>query len=89
MSFNVVKDPHAVLDYTLDYTLYLDGDTIATSVWSADAGITVDSENETTTKATVWLSGGTAGNTYRVTNTITTAGFRTDDRTLIVVVAEQ
>lgn len=29
------KDPHAVLDYTVDWTRWLAGDTIATSAWLA------------------------------------------------------
>lgn len=74
------KDPSDVLDYTIDYSALLDGDTIASSVWSVDAGITIDSDTNTTTNATVWVSGGTSGNVYTFTNTITTAGGRTFER---------
>ncbi len=60
------KDPDAVLDYSIDWTTWLAGDTLATSVWTVPAGITKDSETNTTSKSTVWLSGGTAGEVYEV-----------------------
>ena len=34
------KDPNTLKDYTIDWTLWLNGDTIATSSWSVPAGIT-------------------------------------------------
>lgn len=89
MSRRFTKDPDAVLDYGFDWTSWLDGDTISTSAWSADAGITVDSDSNNTTSTTVWLSGGTAGTTYEVTNQITTAAGRTDDRTIRIKVVER
>jgi hypothetical protein len=39
--------------------------------------------------ATVWLSGGTAGETYRVTNTVVTAAGRVDERTLRILVRQR
>ena len=83
------KDPDAVKDYTLDWSDWLDGDTIATSVWVVPAGITEDSESESATSATIWLSGGTAPNEYEITNRITTAGGRSDDRTILICVVEK
>lgn len=79
-----MKDPDAIVDYTIDWTDWLAGDTIQTSTWTAPAGITVSSESETTTKATVFLSGGTAGKVYLVTNRIVTAAGRTEERSLTV-----
>lgn len=78
------KDPDAVLDYQIDWSDWLGADTISASTWAADTGITVDSETETTTAATVWLSGGTAGDDYVVTNEIVTAGGRTEQRSLLI-----
>ena len=40
----------------------------------------------TTTTATVWLSGGTADTSYNIVNTIVTAGGRTEERTLTIAV---
>jgi hypothetical protein len=83
------KDPNAVLDFTIDWESWLDGDTISASTWTPEAGITVDSDTDTDTTTTVWLSGGTAGQSYRVTNHITTAAGREEDRTLIIKVLQQ
>jgi hypothetical protein len=83
------KDPDAVLDYVIDWETWLSDDVIDTSAWTADTGITMDSDSATTTTTTVWLSGGTAGYNYKVENRITTVGGRTDDRTLLIRVREQ
>jgi hypothetical protein len=84
-----IKDPDAVLDYQVDWSSWLDTDTISTSVWTVPAGITEDSESETTTAATIWVSGGTAGTDYDLVNEIVTAGGRTDNRTITIQVREK
>ena len=84
-----LKDPAAVLDYQLNWSAWLDGDTISTSTWSAETGITVDSESETTSAATVWLSSGSPGEDYEVTNQIVTDGGRTDERTITIKVRQR
>jgi hypothetical protein len=83
------KDPSAVLDYKIDWSAWLAGDTIYVSAWTADAGITINSNSNSTTTATVWLSGGTAGTSYAVTNHITTAAGRQDDRSISIQVMAQ
>lgn len=91
-TFTVTKDPDAVLDYAMSWATWLGADTISTSVWSVDgpdSSLTVDSDSETTTVATVWLSGGTPNMDYVITNRITTAGSRTDDRSITVQVRER
>lgn len=82
MADTFVKDPDEVLDYIRDWSALLDGDTISTSTWTADDGITVDSSSNTTTTATIWLSGGTVNQNYSVVNRIVTAGGRTHEKTL-------
>lgn len=90
MSQQFIKDPQAVLDYQCNWADWLPtGDTITASSWAVDSGITADSHSNTTTTATVWLSGGTDGQSYRVTNHITTAQGRTDDRTIVVKVRQK
>lgn len=84
-----VKDPEAVLDYLFDWSDWLVTDTITTSTMAAETGITIDDDDNDDTTATVWLSGGTAGEDYRVTNTIVTMGGRTDERTIIARVRER
>lgn len=85
-----IKDPDAVLDYSINWSSWLvAGDTIVTSTWAADDGITIDSDSNTTTATTVWLSGGGAGESYDVTNHIVTDDGREDDRTITILVREQ
>lgn len=81
-----VKDPQATLDYAIDWTLWLDGDEINTSNWTAESGITITpgSPDFTTTVASVYISGGVEGSDYTLKNTITTVGGRTDERTLLI-----
>jgi len=85
------KDPDDVLDYLWDWTEWLanESDTISSSTFTVETGLTKNSSTNTTTTATVWLSGGTAGEEYDVTNRIVTTGGRTKDETRRVVVSTQ
>lgn len=83
------KDPNDVIDYDLDWSKWLrDGDTILVSDWIVPAGITMNSETSTNTSSKIWLSGGTAGQSYSLTNRITTAQGRQKDRTITIRVKE-
>lgn len=84
-----LKDPDAKLDYVVDWSAWLDGDTISSSSWIVPDGITLESDVHTNTTSTVWLSGGTPGDTHHVVNRIATAGGRIDDRTIIVVIRQK
>jgi len=84
-----IKDPDSVLDYAIDWSAWLDTDTITDSDWTATDGITVDSNTFTDTVSTVWLSGGTAGDTYTVTCHITTAAGRQDARSIKIKCKER
>jgi len=86
-----LADPAAVLDYAVDWTAGLGSDTITASSWVVGAGITqtTPAPSFTTTKATIWLTGGTVGSTYRITNHITTAGGRQDERSFTVQVIDR
>lgn len=85
------KDPDAVLDYVIDWgDEWLEtGDEIKTSTWTVPAGITKDSTSNTPTTTTIWLSGGTDGETYDLVNHIITDDGREDDRTITIKVREQ
>jgi len=84
------KDPDAVLDYGFDWSDWLDTDeTISASTWTVEDGITQDSESETTSVTTIWLSGGTAGTTYRIVNEIVTSDGRTENRSMDIQVEER
>lgn len=86
--FNVVKDPDADLDYTIDWSAWLGSDVIATSTWTMPDGSGIEmhdpSLNPAKTQTTVWLRGGTVGGPYRVANHIVTAAGRAEDRSLSV-----
>lgn len=81
------KRPNEVRDHVIDWSSFLDGDTIATSTVTAD-GLTIDSETNDTTTASLVISGGTEGTLARITNTITTAGGRTETEVFTVYVTE-
>lgn len=83
------KDPDAVLDFSIDWTAWLNGDTITASTWDVPDGITEDSSSNDTTGTTIWLSGGTAGEIYELTNHVTTADGRENDATIKVMVNNQ
>lgn len=92
------KDPDAVKDYSVNWLPWLtreDGtvtDALETSVWlitvAPDESLTVDSDSFTSPDTTVWLSGGTPGQSYWVTNRVTTIEGRTDDQSVIIVIKE-
>ena len=89
MSRQFQKDPDAILDYTVDWSRWLGTDTILASQWTVPTDLTEVSAAHTPTSATVWLSGGTVGQSYPVTNRITTTSGRTDDRTITIRVEER
>ena len=85
-----LKDPNAVLDYSIEWSKWLAGDQIATSAWTAsDPALEITADSNTATRATVWLSGGAVGQSYAVTNLITTVGGRTDERSFIIQVQDR
>ena len=84
-----IKSDNEVLDYVVDWSNWLGADTISTSVWNAEVGITQDSETETTTTATIWLSGGTNNSTYLVTNQIVTVAGRTAERSFRITIEDR
>src|SRR5512145_949464 len=88
--YTITKDPNAVLDYIFDWTLWLDGvsDSISSVSTVVDTGITCDSSIVSGKTVIVWISGGTAGTTYRVACRIVTTGSRIDDRSSFMKVKE-
>ena len=84
-----IKDPDAILDYALNWTKWLEGDTISTGTWTIDAGPTIASQNVSGGIVTMFLSGGADGVSYAARCRITTTGGRTDDRTIQIQVRER
>ena len=85
------KDPDAVLDYSVDWLLWLAGDEISSSewIWSGARPSRRSPTHSPPVGTVVWLGGGDEGVTYPVTNRIVTVGGRTDDRTISVKVEDR
>ena len=85
------KDPDDVLDYAFDWSKWLDGDTIGASSFDlvVPAGLVIDSQSNTASVSTVWLSGGIDGQQGQVRCRIVTAGGRTRDATATINIAER
>ena len=84
------KDPDATLDYSVDWGTWMESsETLSVSTWVVPSGITKDSDTISGTEAVAWLSGGTAGSTYELTNRITTDAGRTDDRSITIYVRQR
>lgn len=86
--YTAEKDPTDIFDYEIDWSDVLGEDTILISKWDIASGLTGVSGSNTSSTTTVWVSGGTAGIDYGVTNEITTTDGRTVARTMLVPVRE-
>ncbi len=80
------KDPDAVVDFSVDWSRWLNGDEISSATWTVPLGATKTEEAMTATVTTVWLSGGTEGRAYRISVRITTAAGRTTDESFEIAV---
>jgi hypothetical protein len=90
MATNYVKDPDAVLDYIFDWMEWLStSEVIVNSVMTVSPGLTLDSSNNTNTQATAWVSGGTPGIPYLLSNKITTNQGRIDERSITIRVTNR
>lgn len=85
-----LKTPSAVLPFGVTWAAWLAaGETITDSTWTVPAGITEETAPASAVTdgvATIWLSGGTLGEKYRVTNHIVTSQGREDERSIIIEV---
>lgn len=83
--------PGADLDYGFDWQSngwLAPGETIVASSWHAQGlGISRDQTSNGITSA--FITGGRKGNSYRLTNTITTNQGRTDSRTILINVVDR
>lgn len=81
------KDPGAILDYKVDWDSWLEPDeTLVDAEFTVESGITLHSETFGARSATVWLSGGTLWEDYRVTCRVVTSKSRIDERSFMVKV---
>lgn len=81
------KDPDELLDYKVDWSKRLPGDTIHSSTWpNPPSGLTVVTTAHAQKNTTVWLSGGVLGQTYTLLNRIVTHGGRTMDQSVEITI---
>lgn len=86
---HINKDPSEVLNLSIQWAPRLGNDTISTSNWSESSGVmTLSGASSAGSVSSVNVSGGTAGNVYRVENSITTSGGETLVRSFIVTVKD-
>lgn len=67
------KDVDEKIDYVIDWTKRLNGDTISSASHTVPAGLTLDSESNTSTTSMARISGGTADREYKVEVEVTTS----------------
>lgn len=84
-----LKDPNASLDFMIDWFKWLAGDTIVASEWDSPDGISIDSHTHIASQTIVWVSGGEDGTSYVLTNRITTAAGRIDERSITINVVNR
>lgn len=90
----LLKDPAAVLDYSIDWGAeYLGDDLIASSEWSVSpdesGGVTVAGSDFDAKVATVKAAGGLAGHVYRLVNSVTMGSGRSDTRSIVLRVEKR
>jgi hypothetical protein len=93
MSF-LLKDPDAVLDYSVDWGAeYLLGDIIAESEWSIIPdeidGVSIVGSDFDATTSTVKAAGGLPGRIYRLVNEVVLDTGRIDSRSIVLRVEKR
>jgi len=90
-----IKDPNAILDYPIDWSVWLSGidATYSSHLVISTGSIVIDSSSHLNGVVTVIISGGTVGETasftIRMTATVAGGGTRVDDRTFYLEIAER
>ncbi len=91
----LLKDPRAVLDYTVDWGSehHLSGDALTESSWTVfppeSGGLSIMSSRFENMVSTVQVGGGIAGRLYRLTNHAVTAEGREDSRSIMLRVEQR
>lgn len=103
-TFLAIKDPNSIVQWTIEWHKWLNGDTISTSTWTATGGespvtlvensssigaYTGQSPALPSSEATILLSGGSMGVRYKLTNRIVTAGGQSEDATIEVTMHQK
>lgn len=72
--FPISKHADDRLDYTFDWSTWLNGQTISSSAWTVPGELTGSGAASTSTSTSITVSGGSANRQYVIKNTITTSG---------------
>ncbi len=85
MSF-YLKDPQSRVDYAIDWSTYLDGQTIAASLWLVTpdeaGGVVAEEASFEPARTAARLAGGLIGHSYSVSNQVTLSDGSTDVRSI-------
>lgn len=89
-----LKDPSSSVDYSVDWSEWLsDAESITSTTWSIDpsgnSAPSLGAESAMDTTRSVFVSGGTLGERYRLSCRIQTDSGRTVDRGLTIRIAER
>lgn len=83
------KEADAITTYGIDWSQWLDGRTISASSWDVPAGITNVDDANTTTTTSIQLSGGTWGESYVLTNTVTLNTTDVEERSITIKIQQE
>lgn len=93
MASEYYMDVDAVLDFTFDWTAWLDGETISSFDVTPETGLNVNSDglDVDSEQVTAWVRAdeATAGKDYLLSCKITDTAGRTDERTMTIKVRER
>jgi len=91
MTTIIEQTPTESLDWTINWAARgLGSDVITSSGWSqSSSDFAISETSNTITTATFWLTGGNAGNSYSITNTIQTSGGREMQETITFICIPQ
>lgn len=85
-----IKQPADNLDYDFDFSQWLaTGDTLSSSVVTSDPGITLGTKIQSATNIKQFVSGGTDGQEYKVSTTITTTNGLDKQVDILIAVREE
>lgn len=86
----LIKAPNDNFPFSVDWTAEIGADTISSSTWTLETGITNDGDSDDSAQTTtIDVSGGVAGKTYTLTNQIATAAGDVYEKDLHLKVQKQ
>jgi hypothetical protein len=92
MSF-YLKDPQSRVDYAIDWSSHLGGQTLTASQWAVSpdetGGVAVDEASFDPHRSAARLSGGIVGHIYRIGNRVTLSDDSVDERSITLRVEEK